>query len=236
MNFKRPDEELFARIRDLPKGEQYSILHELSYDQAQIDRVQLLLYADQSPDSLLDTTAMHALEETDEGRSVPKSIGDFEILGELGRGGMGIVYEARQKSLKRKVALKVLSSGLGLSSKAILRFRREAEAAGKLHHTNIVPIYTTGEDKGIHFYAMELIEGPSLDQVIKERKRAEIEDEPLAATASQASRSGDSEKRAPSNHTKGESPSTEAGTNADANVSSSTARLHLNNFGHRLFR
>ena len=80
---------------------------------------------------------------------------------------MGVVYEARQKSLKRKVALKVLSSGLGLSSKAILRFRREAEAAGKLHHTNIVPIYTTGEDKGIHFYAMELIDGPSLDAVIQ---------------------------------------------------------------------
>ncbi len=86
---------------------------------------------------------------------------------------MGVVYEARQKSLKRKVALKVLSSGLGLSSKAILRFRREAEAAGKLHHTNIVPIYTTGEDKGIHYYAMELVDGPSLDQVIKDLKRQE---------------------------------------------------------------
>ena len=99
---------------------------------------------------------------------MPKTIGDFEILGELGRGGMGVVYEARQKSLNRKVALKVLSSGLGLSSKAILRFRREAEAAGKLHHTNIVPIYTTGEDRGIHFYAMEMIEGPSLDKVIED--------------------------------------------------------------------
>ena len=123
-----------------------------------------------------------------EERSLPKSIGDFEILGELGRGGMGVVYEARQKSLKRKVALKVLSSGLGLSSKAILRFRREAEAAGKLHHTNIVPIYTTGEDKGIHFYAMELIDGPSLDQVIKERTHSENgTDESLAATASRFS-------------------------------------------------
>ena len=97
----------------------------------------------------------------------PKTLGDFEIIREIGRGGMGIVYEARQRSLNRRVALKVLSSGLGLTTKAVTRFRREAEAAAKLHHTNIVPIYATGEEHGIHFYAMELIDGPSLDQVIR---------------------------------------------------------------------
>src|SRR5215510_10734419 len=100
----------------------------------------------------------------------PQRLGDFELLRELGRGGMGIVYEARQVSLNRKVALKVLSGGLGLTSKAVQRFRREAEAAAKLHHTNIVPVYATGEDGGTHFYAMELIDGPSLDQVIKQLK------------------------------------------------------------------
>ena len=94
-------------------------------------------------------------------------LGDFEIVRELGRGGMGVVYEARQVSLNRKVALKVLSGGLGLTSKAVLRFRREAEAAAKLHHTNIVPVYATGEEDGTHFYAMELIDGPSLDRVIR---------------------------------------------------------------------
>ena len=99
--------------------------------------------------------------------SIPKQLGDFEILGELGRGGMGVVYEARQKSLNRRVALKVLSSSLGLTAKAVKRFRREAEAAAKLHHTNVVPIYATGEENGVHFYAMELIEGPSLDHVIR---------------------------------------------------------------------
>src|SRR5438067_11542066 len=99
---------------------------------------------------------------------VGKRLGDFEIVRELGRGGMGIVYEARQLSLKRRVALKVLSGGLGLTSKAVQRFRREAEAAAKLHHTNIVPIYATGEEDGLHFYAMELIDGPSLDRVIAE--------------------------------------------------------------------
>jgi serine/threonine protein kinase len=114
---------------------------------------------------LLDTEAMKPTDPTIVDRYTPKTLGDFDILRELGRGGMGVVYEARQRSLKRKVALKVLSSGLGLSSRAILRFRREAEAAGKLHHTNIVPIYTTGEERGVHFYAMELIDGPSLARI-----------------------------------------------------------------------
>src|SRR5262250_2406783 len=100
----------------------------------------------------------------------PRRLGDFEILRELGRGGMGIVYEARQVSLNRKVALKVLSGGLGLTPKAVQRFRREAEAAAKLHHTNVVPVYATGEQGGTHFYAMELIEGPSLDQVVRQMK------------------------------------------------------------------
>src|SRR5215471_17085257 len=101
-----------------------------------------------------------------------RSLGDFEIVRELGRGGMGVVYEARQVSLNRKVALKVLSGGLGLTPKAVQRFRREAEAAAKLHHTNIVPVYATGEQDGTHFYAMELIDGPSLDHVIKQLKEA----------------------------------------------------------------
>src|SRR6478609_763401 len=94
-------------------------------------------------------------------------LGDFELIRELGRGGMGIVYEARQVSLNRKVALKVLKAGLGLTTQAVTRFRREAAAAAKLHHTNIVPIYATGEHGEYHFYAMELIEGSSLDGFIK---------------------------------------------------------------------
>src|SRR5215813_7811477 len=102
----------------------------------------------------------------------PRRLGDFEILRELGRGGMGVVFEARQVSLNRKVALKVLAGSLGLTSKAVQRFHREAEAAAKLHHTNIVPVYATGEEDGTHFYAMELIDGPSLDHVIRQIRRA----------------------------------------------------------------
>ncbi len=99
-------------------------------------------------------------------------LGDFEIGRELGRGGMGVVYDARQVSLNRTVALKVLSGGLGLTANAVQRFRREAEAAAKLHHTNIVPVYATGEENGVHYYAMELIDGPSLDQVVHQRRLA----------------------------------------------------------------
>ena len=113
----------------------------------------------------------------------PRRLGDFEILRELGRGGMGVVYEARQVSLNRKVALKVLSGGLGLTPKAVQRFHREAEAAAKLHHTNIVPVYATGEEGGTHFYAMELIDGPSLDQVIKQLRKGVAGAEPSEALA-----------------------------------------------------
>jgi serine/threonine protein kinase/tetratricopeptide (TPR) repeat protein len=109
----------------------------------------------------------------------PQRLGDFEIAREIGRGGMGVVYEALQVSLNRRVALKVLSGGLGLTPNAVQRFRREAEAAAKLHHTNIVPVYATGEHDGAHFYAMELIEGPSLDHVVRQMRQASRGREPL---------------------------------------------------------
>jgi eukaryotic-like serine/threonine-protein kinase len=95
-----------------------------------------------------------------------RRLGDFEIGRELGRGGMGVVFEARQVSLNRLVALKVLGGAAGLTRTAVARFRREAETAARLHHTNIVPIYATGEDAGVHYYAMELVAGPSLDRVL----------------------------------------------------------------------
>jgi serine/threonine protein kinase len=134
------------------------------------------------------------MDESQADRQPIRRLGDFEIVRELGRGGMGIVYEARQVSLNRKVALKVLSGSLGLTTKAVLRFQREAEAAAKLHHTNIVPIYATGEQDSAHYYAMELIEGPGLDQIITQmrqmQKPAAQQEGPEAASPSAGTASG----------------------------------------------
>jgi serine/threonine protein kinase/tetratricopeptide (TPR) repeat protein len=98
-------------------------------------------------------------------------LGDFEIVDEVGRGGMGIVYRARQLSLNREVALKVLPGYARRGRTAVQRFRTEAQAAARLHHTNIVPIYAQGEESGRFFYAMELIDGASLDSAIRTRSR-----------------------------------------------------------------
>lgn len=99
-------------------------------------------------------------------------LGDFRILREIGRGGMGVVYEAEQESLHRRVALKVLGTQLGMSARQKARFRREAEAAARLHHTNIVPIFGVGEDQGLQFYAMQFIEGVPLSRLVRAWREA----------------------------------------------------------------
>lgn len=113
----------------------------------------------------LDGVALFAAGElAGEGNSrakSPESIGDFEIVRELGRGGMGVVYEAREKSLDRIVALKVMRFGV-VDPRALERFQREAETAGALHHTNIVPVYATGREGDTSWYAMQRIDGESL--------------------------------------------------------------------------
>ena len=93
-------------------------------------RVEQLLAAHDNPDSIFDSPADTQAAQSSAPK-LPKRLGDFEIVRPIGRGGMGVVYEARQRSLNRRVALKVLSSSLGLTGKAILRFRREAEAAAR---------------------------------------------------------------------------------------------------------
>jgi serine/threonine protein kinase len=93
-------------------------------------------------------------------------LGDFRIVREIGRGGMGIVYEAVQLSLGRRVALKVLPFAAALDAKQLQRFKNEAQAAAHLHHQNIVPVYAVGVERGVHFYAMQLIEGQNLAQAI----------------------------------------------------------------------
>jgi hypothetical protein len=89
-------------------------------------------------------------------------LGDYRLVREIGRGGMGIVYEAEQLSLGRRVAVKVLPFAAALDSKQLQRFKNEALAAAHLHHTNIVPVYAVGCERGVHFYAMQYIEGQTM--------------------------------------------------------------------------
>src|SRR5436190_22195403 len=92
----------------------------------------------------------------------PQKLGEFEILEKLGHGGMGAVYKARQSSLGRLVALKVLPGNMGNDDEFITRFKAEARAAASLNHPGIVQVYAAGEDGGIHYFAMEHDAGESL--------------------------------------------------------------------------
>jgi serine/threonine protein kinase len=106
-------------------------------------------------------------------------LGDFKLVRQIGRGGMGIVYEATQLSLGRRVAVKVLSLAAAMDEKHLQRFKNEAQAAAQLHHTNIVPVYAVGCERGVHFYAMQLIDGQSVADMIEQlqqNKIAETED------------------------------------------------------------
>src|SRR4029079_6768565 len=87
------------------------------------------------------------------GTSATRQIGEYRIVREIGRGGMGIVYEAHQKSLNRKVALKILPFAAVLDQRQIARFRNEAQAAAQLHHPHIVPVFAVGQEQGVNYYA-----------------------------------------------------------------------------------
>ena len=106
-------------------------------------------------------------------RSAPamRQVGDYRVIREVGRGGMGVVYEAEQVSLGRRVALKILPGVVAKDRKALERFRREARAAARLHHTNIVPVFEVGQDGDVVFYAMQFIQGQGLEAVIDELSR-----------------------------------------------------------------
>jgi serine/threonine protein kinase/WD40 repeat protein/tetratricopeptide (TPR) repeat protein len=104
---------------------------------------------------------------------LPGVLGDFRIVREVGRGGMGVVYEAEQVSLNRRVALKILPLAATMDPRQLERFRHEARAAALLHHAHIVPVHGVGCERGVHYYAMQLIEGCSLAAVIDELRGTE---------------------------------------------------------------
>ncbi len=120
-----------------------------------------------------------------------QTLGDFRILGELGRGGMGVVYEAEQLSLGRRVALKVLPFAAMLDKQQLARFKNEARAAATLDHPHIVAIHAVGSEGNAHYYAMQLIGGSSLAEVIAAFRRAHRPPESGPASAGPAARSTD---------------------------------------------
>ena len=108
-------------------------------------------------------------DETAAPGSAPQGapLGDFRIVREVGRGGMGVVYEAEQVSLGRRVALKVLPFAAAMDPRQLQRFKNEAQAAAHLQHPNIVPVHYVGCERGVHFYAMQFIEGQTLAALIQ---------------------------------------------------------------------
>ena len=121
--------------------------------------------APQLDDSFAEQTAVNS---TISPATVRSKLGDFSIVREIGRGGMGVVYEAEQMSMSRRVALKVLPFASVLDQKILQRFRSEAQIAGQLVHQNIVPVYSVGCEQGVHYYAMQYIEGQTLSELITE--------------------------------------------------------------------
>ena len=134
-------------------------------------------------EDLTDETCDSSQQWTSDSRTRPgfPELSDYRVIRQIGRGGMGIVYEAEQKSLGRRVALKVLPGEFASSTERLERFQREARAAARMHHTNIVPVFEVGHEGQTAFYVMQLIAGQTLDDVVRGIKR--IRENPQAGVA-----------------------------------------------------
>jgi serine/threonine protein kinase len=171
-------EPLVSRESRLAQAVDEFLAHRAAGDSPSIDS-----FASRYPDlaaELPDVLGMlDALTEMDDDADSPdgavarsRTLGDYRLIREIGRGGMGIVYEAEQLSLARRVALKILPFAAVLDPRHLQRFKNEALAAAHLDHPNIVEVYGVGCERGVHFYAMRYVEGQTLADVIDELSRS----------------------------------------------------------------
>jgi len=166
-------EDFLKQFPDLSEEDKESIKERVSLLSNETDFSDALLLEDTDQSVLEPTKTLPPFRGGSTPKPVPPdeplelgTIGDYELLEQIGRGGMGIVYKARQISLNRIVALKIIRAKADDQS-GVKRLRQEAHAAGKLHHPNIVPIYAFGEVDGKHFFTMQFVDGPSLAQLIQ---------------------------------------------------------------------
>ncbi len=142
----------------------------------------------------VNATESFVAQPTDaDAAAIPQQLGDYRILRLIGRGGMGVVYEARRESLSAHVALKVLHQRFRDQAKLLRRFRNEARSAARLHHTNIVPVYDFGEHDGILYYVMQYIPGQGLDRVLADVRHLRV-----AGPSGRAASAGSSDRLAQS--------------------------------------
>jgi serine/threonine protein kinase/formylglycine-generating enzyme required for sulfatase activity len=173
-------QRLCAAALELPQGEREAFVQREAPDEATRTEVLELLRAEPAADFLVPPNSSEA--------EAGKKLGDFTLLEEIGRGGMGVVYRAHQASLARVVAVKVLPANLTLTQRQVDRFQREARAAARLRHPGVVSIVSVGEEKGTHYFAMEYVEGRNLAEELL-RLRADLgadDDEPASLPSTKA--------------------------------------------------
>ncbi len=157
---------IFEAARALPSAERADFLRTECRGDEALERAVLRLLAADREDSFLGLDEPAAAGDA----QAPERLGPIEILGELGRGGMGVVFRGYEPELDRDVAVKCLLGHLSLDEAQVERFRREAQAVARLHHPSIVPIHFVGQDRGHHFFAMEFLPGPDLGSELERMK------------------------------------------------------------------
>src|SRR5262245_2803010 len=175
-----PVERLAEEFLDLQrKGERPDVADYVERYPQWAERIQevfpaLLLMERLKPRTDEETGSVECRPPSLDGTPRLEQLGDYRILREIGRGGMGVVYEAVQESLGRHVALKVLPLHGRMSPVQMERFRLESRSAARLHHTHIVPIYGVGQHEGVPYYAMQYITGHGLDAVLQDLRRLRV--------------------------------------------------------------